>query len=233
MTRGVTVVQLRGAEEARAATGLAVVVDVLRAFTTAAYAFAGGAREILLVSTVEEALALRARYPDALLMGEVGGRTIPGFDLNNSPTLMRAADVAGRRIIQRTGAGTPSVCAATDADEVLLASFVVAGATARHVLAHGATTVSLIASGSHQPPPHEDDACVAYLADLLRGLPPDAAAALATARAAPNTALFLDPHDTDFPATDLDLALDIDRFDFAMPVTRQGDLVIARRTDGA
>ena len=42
-------------------TGMAVVVDVLRAFTTAAFAIAGGAKEILLAATVEEALGLRDR----------------------------------------------------------------------------------------------------------------------------------------------------------------------------
>ncbi len=37
-----------------------VAIDVVRAFTTAAYALAARVREILLVCTVEEALALRA-----------------------------------------------------------------------------------------------------------------------------------------------------------------------------
>lgn len=36
------------------AQGLCVVIDVLRAFTTAAFAFAAGALEILMVATVEE-----------------------------------------------------------------------------------------------------------------------------------------------------------------------------------
>ena len=40
------------------ATGLVVVVDVIRAFTAAAFAFAGGADSIILVSTVDEAMAL-------------------------------------------------------------------------------------------------------------------------------------------------------------------------------
>ena len=57
-----------------------VVIDVLRAFTTSAFAFAQGAREIALVSTVDEAFQLRDQYPDALIMGEVRGHPVDGFD---------------------------------------------------------------------------------------------------------------------------------------------------------
>ena len=41
------------------ATGTVVVIDVLRAFTTAAYAFATGAADITLVGEIEEAFTLR------------------------------------------------------------------------------------------------------------------------------------------------------------------------------
>jgi 2-phosphosulfolactate phosphatase len=50
------------------ATGTVVVIDVLRAFTTAAYAFAAGALDITLVGEIEEAFALREANPDALLV---------------------------------------------------------------------------------------------------------------------------------------------------------------------
>ena len=45
------------------ATGTVVAIDVIRAFTTAAFAFAAGAQDILLVGEVQEALALRQRFP--------------------------------------------------------------------------------------------------------------------------------------------------------------------------
>ena len=56
-----------------------VVVDVLRAFTTAAFAFDRGAEEIFLVSTVEEAFELKERRSDYLLIGEVDGSPVEGF----------------------------------------------------------------------------------------------------------------------------------------------------------
>ena len=45
--------------DAREATGAAIIIDVFRAFTTAAIAFDHGAKDITLVAEVEEALALR------------------------------------------------------------------------------------------------------------------------------------------------------------------------------
>ncbi len=81
--------------EAGEARGVVIVIDVIRAFTVAAYAIAGGARRLWLVRTTDEAFALRQQEPQALLAGEIGGRMIPGFNLNNSPSLMSATHVRG------------------------------------------------------------------------------------------------------------------------------------------
>jgi 2-phosphosulfolactate phosphatase len=53
-------------------TGAVVVVDVIRAFTTAVYAFATGASHIFLVDSVADALAVKDVDQDLLLMGEDG-----------------------------------------------------------------------------------------------------------------------------------------------------------------
>jgi 2-phosphosulfolactate phosphatase len=88
------------------AEGTVVVIDVLRAFSTAAYAFAAGVRQIQLVSTVEAALELRRQMPGALVMGEVEGLPVPGFDFSNSPPQFNGLDLGGRLLIQRTTSGT-------------------------------------------------------------------------------------------------------------------------------
>ena len=214
------VVLLRGLSGAASARGLVVVIDVLRAFTTAAYAFAGGATQILLVRTVEEALALRELVPDALLIGEVGGRLIPGFDLDNSPTHMAVADVAGRPLIQRTGAGTQGVVACAGADELVLGSFVVAGATARYIQRRAPEQVSLLATEPGDERPNEDDACAAYLEALLTGRPADPERTAAAVRTAAIDKMLAERLGADFPATDVELAVAVDRFDFAMVVER-------------
>lgn len=77
-------------------SGIVVAVDVLRAFTTAAYAFAAGASSIWLVGTVEEALERGQAIPGSLVMGEEHGRRPSGFDFSNSPVDISHADVVGR-----------------------------------------------------------------------------------------------------------------------------------------
>ena len=169
---------------------------------------------------MEEAFALRDLDPGAVLVGEVGGRHIPGFDLNNSPTLMADSDVAGRRLIQRTGAGTQAVIAATGADERVLGSLVVAGATARYVRSRAPRKISLVATNSDTGPPNEDDACARYLAALLHDEPAEAEAAIADVRASALERLLVERLGDDFPATDVELATALDRFAFTMVVTQ-------------
>ena len=73
---------IRGAREA---LGTTIIIDVFRAFTTAAIAFDRGAKCIVLVAEVEEALALQAQGVGDVLMGEVDGTKPDGFDFGNSP----------------------------------------------------------------------------------------------------------------------------------------------------
>src|SRR5690606_34278459 len=80
---------------ARAARGVAVIIDVFRAFSVACYAAAGGAARIIPVADAGEALALRRAHPDWLAAGERHARRLPGFDFGNSPTEITQADLRG------------------------------------------------------------------------------------------------------------------------------------------
>lgn len=212
----------RGQEER--AEGIVIVIDVIRAFTVAAYAFAGGASDLWLVRTVEEALALRERAPGALLAGEIGGRLIPGFDLNNSPHKMALADVRGRRIIQRTGAGTQGAVGARNATHLLAASLANARATARYV-AHLSRESGLpitflpTESSSGNILRNEDKYCADYIEALIQR--PETAPELlqdrvARLRAEGRFSHWGESKDEDFPAGDLEKILAVDRFNFVM-----------------
>ena len=211
------------------AQGAVVVIDVLRAFTTAAYAFAAGAREILLVSAVEEVLQLRQRFPDVLLAGEVDGLPIPGFDLSNSPSALAGKDLRGRRLVQRTSAGTQGVVNSQHAGLLLASSFVCASATVEYLRQRAPRDVSFVITGILGPRDGDEDrACAEYMAALLRGETPDLPALLQRVRDSYSARLFSDPDMPEFPEADLHCALQVDRFNFALPVQRQEGLLVMR-----
>jgi 2-phosphosulfolactate phosphatase len=209
-------------EGAREATGHAVIVDVFRAFTTAAFCVGAGAREIVLVADHEQALAMKASDPALFLTGEIGGRKIAGFDAGNSPSEIESLDLSGRRVVQRTSAGTQAVSVATRATRILLGSLVIIGATGRYLRAH-ANDVTIVAAG-HKAEERavEDEACAEYLAALLRGEE-------ALLRPIPLHADYYPGGWPEwFPRRDAELACEIDRFDFALPITREKGLLVAR-----
>ncbi len=223
------VVRSRGIAGARGARGTVVVIDVLRAFTTAAYALASGARWIELVAAPEQGLARRREDPALVLVGEVGGRPIPGFDHGNSPERMLALDLRDRTVVLRSSSGVQGALAAVaSCEHLLLGSLVVASATARAARALG-RDVTLVAMGSPEGPDGpEDEACAGMLAALLREEPADLARVVREVRESPAGRQALDLTIDWITPADLELALAIDRFDFAIEARMEGARLIAR-----
>ncbi len=213
-------------ETCNESTGLVIVIDVLRAFSTAAYAFSCGSREILLVSTVEEALRLREQVPGSKAMGEVGGLPPEGFDFGNSPTHLLQHELNGLTLIQRTGAGTQGAVRSKKADLLLAASFVVAGATVNYVCRYEPAEVTFLITGSMNN--DEDVACAEYLEARLKGHRPDTTPFVQRVYASRDSLQHVDPEQKAFPISDLDYCTQIDRFDFAMPITRESDRLVMR-----
>ncbi len=215
-------------KQAAQASGVVIVIDVIWAFTVAAYAFAGGARRLWLVRTVEEAYALREREPNALLAGEVGGRLIQGFDFNNSPALMAAANVRDRILIQRTGAGTQGAVKASNAKHLLLCSLTNAHATAsyaRKLAIESSCGITMLptATYEHADRKNEDDVCADYLDALLLN-PAQAPVVLAEGIAYLRDIGRFDEYqqdDFDLPRADVPAILAADSFSFAMVGTHQ------------
>lgn len=216
-------------ETCQTATGLVVVIDVIRAFTNAAFAFSRGAKEIYPVSTVEEALKLKAKIPNAPACGEVGGLPPEGFDFGNSPTQTQTMDLAGCVLVQRTGAGTQGIVRSVNADIMLAASLVVASATVRYIRNLRADRVTFVITGQFDEGRGDEDfACAEYLEALLRGEQPDRAPYIDRVYKSRDALFHLDPNLPEFPKSDLDYCTDIDAFDFSMSVTKENGRYVMR-----
>ncbi len=216
-------------ETCSTAGGAVVVIDVLRAFSTAAYAFAAGAGSIALVSTVEQALELKQRHSEDILIGEVDGLPVAGFDHGNSPAEIVGLDLRGRNVIQRTSAGTQGMVASVRAAPLLAAGFCCARATARKLAAIGPDTVTFVITGSFAPDHGDEDAaCADYIQALLAGPRPDVQPFLERVRRSCAAARFLEPGHADLPLADLEYCLQADAFDFAMCAERSGEQLTLR-----
>jgi 2-phosphosulfolactate phosphatase len=210
------------------ATGLVVVIDVIRAFTNAAYAFSRGAKEIYTVSTVEEALRFKAENPNSLACGEVGGIPPEGFDFGNSPSQTDTLDLSRCVIVQCTGAGTQGIVRSVNAETMLAASMVIANATVKHVQKLSPEAVTFVITGETFSGGEEDFACAEYLQALLTGQQPDPAAYLTRIYKSRDALLHLDPNLPQFPMSDLDYCMNIDAFDFVMSVTKENGRPVMR-----
>ncbi|MEU5985413.1 2-phosphosulfolactate phosphatase [Streptomyces sp. NPDC047434] len=204
---------------------VAVVIDVMRAFTTAAWAFHRGAEKIVLAADADEALAIKACHPGWLALKD--GAPVSGFDLVNSPGLMQEADLAGRTVIQKTTAGTVGALAVVEAELVLCAGFVVAGATARALADAGAESVTFVATGEDGRAA-EDLACAAYLGRLLAGDSPDAGPYLHRARTSPAADDLRSGRRRGAHPADVELCVEVDRFDFGMKVGIDDGMAVLR-----
>lgn len=213
-------------ETCHTATGIVLIIDVLRAFSNAAYAFSRGARELILVSTVEEALALKSQIPNSKAMGEVGGLPPKGFDFGNSPTQTLALDLNGVTLIQRTGAGTQGAVRSKNAQIMLATSFVVAGATIKYISHLNPTELTFVITGGENN--DEDVACAEYLERQLTGQAVEAQAFIKRVYQSRDAIQHLDPDQPEFPKSDLDYCTRIDAFNFAMPITRENNQLIMR-----
>lgn len=215
----------------RAARGTTVVIDVFRAFTCEPLLFHYGAERVFLEADIERCLAFRG---NAVLVGEMNELPIEGFDLTNSPVeIMRRGRpfFAGKTVIHRTTAGITGALAAMEhSDEVLLASFLTARATAEYIRRQNPELVSIVAMGIRSlAPAPEDEFCGDYIESMLTEKSYDHTGALQHILAHETAQKFLRGDKEYLPREDPAIALQRDLFDFALRARQGGQFVEAEK----
>jgi 2-phosphosulfolactate phosphatase len=205
-------------EGAKRASGLTVVIDVFRAFSTAAYVFANGASQIIPVADLDSARKIKAQHPEYILMGERDCRKPEDFDFGNSPTLIEGLDFSGKTIIHTTSAGTQGIANASRADEIIGGSFVNAQAIANYIRSRHPQTVTLLAMGTAgKERADEDDLCALYIEALLDNEKQDFGKIKNYLRGYGSAKKFFDPACSVWaPERDFELCLSLDRFSFVL-----------------
>lgn len=161
----VRTVDHRGALGAQPSSdAVVVVIDVIRAFTTAI----GAVRGLVAIDCVADlsaALSLVEEDPDLVLFAEDAERPEVTFGLGNSPSRAATADLDGRRAVLCSTNGSPVLGAAPTG--TLAAAAVNVTATASWLLTHRPD--ASIEVWCSEPEGVEDRACAELLAQLLTG----------------------------------------------------------------
>ncbi|MFI1398618.1 2-phosphosulfolactate phosphatase [Streptomyces sp. NPDC020681] len=205
---------------------VAVVVDVMRAFTVAAWAFARGVERIVLAESLDVALELKRENPDWIALKD--GAPAAGFDAVNSPGLVREMDLEGRTVVQKTTSGTVGALAVADAPLVLCAAFVVADATALFLRDQGCEEVTFVITGEGGKA-DEDLACAHYVARrAVDDAPVDAAEFVSRASQSRAAADLTEGRRRGVHRDDVALCLEVNEFPFVMRASREGALMVLR-----
>ncbi|MCF8145280.1 MAG: 2-phosphosulfolactate phosphatase [Deltaproteobacteria bacterium] len=211
------------AQGAREAEGLAVIIDVFRAFSCEPLFFYFGARRVIMEADPAKAVSLKNEHPEFVLSGEVNEVPIEGADLGNSPTHIIQKGFPyfeNKTVIHRTTAGVTGATAAfRKAEEVVLGSFVMAKAIAGYIKEKRPDRVSLVAMGERaERPAPEDEACADYLEHLLIGTPYDPVQSFRDVVFQPTAQKFLSGTRDYLPREDPIFCLQKDLFDLVLTV---------------
>lgn len=209
---------------AQSAGGIAVVIDVFRAFSVAAYAFSRGAATVIPVAEVDYARELKRQHPDWLLIGERHARPLPGFDCGNSPSDLQKLDVADRIIIHTTHAGTQGLTSVPASVETLTGALVNAGAIVRYLQARRPEVVTIVRMGHEaRENSDEDDLCAELLRSRLVGEPMPVDGIRERLRQASSAVKFFDPACDWAPEADFEMCTRVDEFDFVLQLDRSAN----------
>lgn len=150
------------------AANITIVIDVIRTFTIAHYAFLKGVKRIILAKNLEQAFQLKMKNPDFLLAGEINGLPIKGFDLDNSPYNIKSITLTGKTLIQKTTNGVKATLHCLSSDHVFVTGYAHAKTTAKFIKNKFAKdrekSINIIAS---HPSGDDDLACAEYIKSIL------------------------------------------------------------------
>ena len=161
-------------EGAKNAKGITVVIDVFRASNTILSCLKSGADFVMPVGEVEDAFKLKADNQEFLLLGERGGVMVEGFDYGNSPIEVSEMDLANKKVILTTSAGSQGIVYSDKAEEVIIGCFTNAQAIIDYLRGKKPEVVTLLAIGNNaRELAVEDEECAHYLKSKLEGVEVD------------------------------------------------------------
>lgn len=208
-------------EGAKEAKGIAVIIDVFRAFTVEAYLMNNGVKKLMPVGDMQIAYDYKEKDSNCVLIGERHGIILPGFDYGNSPSQIKNVDFSGKTVIHTTSAGTQGIVNAQNADEVLTGSLVNAKAIANYIKSQNPKEVSLVCMGLESTyQTEEDNLCAYYIKSILDGNTIELDKEIEKLKTTSGAKFFDEKQKDVFPQEDFYLSTEVDKFNFVLKVNK-------------
>lgn len=209
---------------AQNASGLTVIIDVFRAFSTQSYMFKNNAKSITAVADENIAYQIKKENNNAILIGERDGIKLPQFDFGNSPHEINGHDFSDKDIVHTTSSGTQGIALAKGADEIICAAFVNADAVVRYIKEKNPYQLSLVAMGvAMEQEAIEDELCALYIKNALQNIENDFSKMYSIMRNDAELAKFFDDNQPQFHPQDFDLCAKTGVFDFVLKANSGND----------
>ena len=218
--------------DAKQATGLAVIIDVFRAFTVEPYLINNGAKKLIPVGDMQIAYDYKKKDNNYILIGERNGIILPGFNYGNSPSQIENIDFSEKTIIHTTSCGTQGIVNAINAKEIITGSLVNAQAIVRYIFENKIDEISLVAlSRPGEHPSDEDLLCAKYIKSLLENKTiSNLEEEIEKLKTTSGSKFFNKLKQKDFPERDFYLCTEINKFNFVLKVKKDenGNLYIEK-----
>jgi 2-phosphosulfolactate phosphatase len=137
-----------------------LIIDVLRASTTIAYALHNGCKDIIPSNSIDKAIELSKKIgrDSALLCGEREGKKIEGFDLGNSPSEYETEKIKDKTLIFATTNGSKAIVKAATAKSLIVGSFINFQSAFNYICSNS-NDLAIICSGKLEKFSIEDAVC--------------------------------------------------------------------------
>lgn len=200
------------------ATGIAIIIDVFRAFTVEPIIIKNGAKKLIVIGDKEIAYNFKKENSDYILIGERDGIKLPDFDYGNSPSQIEKVDFTNKVVVHTTSCGTQGIVNSMNAKEIITGSLVNISAIVKYIKNRGYNDISIVTLAKPGSDPFEEDKlCAEYIKAKLENKSTDEfKARILNLRYTSGAKFFDNKLQEIYPKEDFYLCIDIDKYDFVL-----------------
>lgn len=205
-------------DDAKKATGIAIIIDVFRAFTVEPIIIKNGAKKLIVTGDKEIAYNLKKENSNYILIGERGGIKLPNFDYGNSPSQIEKVDFTNKVVVHTTSCGTQGIVNSINAKEIITGSLVNISAIVKYIKNRGYDDISIVTLAKLGSNPFEEDKlCAEYIKAKLENKSTDEFKdRILNLKYTSGSKFFEDKLQEIYPKKDFYLCTDIDKYDFVL-----------------